>query len=194
MKQKFLATLLMVGAGLFSACSLDDEESNGMKYRTEVWDVTIGPEYILGHSFGGYYPSFNMETWFEDGKYKGSVAPSEIAGFTFKEGYRYKLKIEAKSPDPMILDGPGYTYKLKELLSKEYVGISTEGRRDVMMDVRTVRMVPPDGDSSHGFYYLCGRTRDGSEKLDMGLQEIYGMDNNLFFESAMKTESVDSDK
>lgn len=94
----------------------------------------------------------------------------------------------------MVYDGPGYTYKLKELVSKEYVGISTEGRRDVTMDVRTVRMVPPDGDSSQGFYYLCGKTRDGSEKIDMGFQEIYGMDYNQFFESAMRTESDDSER
>lgn len=193
MKQKFLVIMLMLTVGL-TACSLDDEESDGRKYKTETWDVTIEPEYILGRSYGGYYPSFNMEARFEDGRYKGSIAPSEIAGFTFEEGYRYKLKIEAKSPDPMVYDGPGYTYKLKELLSKEYVGISTEGRRDVTMDVRTVRMLPPDGDSSQGFYYLCGKTRDGSEKIDMGFQEIYGMDYNQFFESAMRTESDVSER
>lgn len=194
MKQKYLAIILMIGAGLFTACTFDDFESEPGKWepQTETWTVNIEPEYVMGYSFwGSCCPQ--MEA-FNEKAGQMNFCTNEIEGFVFEEGYRYYLKVDATTTNPMIMDGPSYTFKLNKVLQKEYVGISTEGRRDVTMDVRTVRMVPPDGDSSQGFYYLCGRTRDGSEKLDMGFQEIYGMDYNQFFESAMRTGSDDSER
>jgi hypothetical protein len=65
------------------------------------------------------------------------------------------------------------------VLSKTYVGIRTEGQREVTMDVRLVKMMRPDQTSSECFHYLCGQATDGSETLDMNLYEIYYPDTDM---------------
>lgn len=187
MKQKFLAIILMLGAGMFTACTFDDFESEPSNWRpkTETWTVNIEPEYVFGSSsWGGFNVySLQMEAVNEKGERVATYNPHEINGFTYEEGYRYRLKIDATTTDPMIMDAPNYTFQLKEVLSKEYVGIRTEGRREVTMDVRRVAMSHPNPMSSEGFYYLCGKTIDGSETLDMGNEEILGCQVKMFRET-----------
>ena len=190
MKQKFLAIILMLGAGLFTACTFDDFESEPSTWepQTEIWTVTIEPEFIIGYSGWGQYAMQvpQMEGHIENSNgQKNAEQPvrfciDEISGFSFKEGYRYRLKIEATTTNPMIMDSPAYTFKLKEVLSTQYVGIRTEGRREVTMDVQTVSLSSPDPIYPEAFLYLSGKTIDGSETLDMGALEIYGANWEMF--------------
>ena len=181
MKQKFLI-ILMMAVGLV-ACALDDEAGTKWEPKTETWTVTIEPEYVMGHSWWGAYSwgaSVQMEAVNEEGERIGRFYPDEIKGFTFEEGYRYKLRIEATTTDPRIADASAYDFKLIEVLSKEYVGIRTEGRREVTMDVQMVLMLTADPASSRGFYFLSGKSVDGGETLDMGIKEIYGAKYEMF--------------
>ena len=180
MKQKFLI-LLMMAFGLV-ACVLDDESETKWKPKTETWTVIIEPEYVMGYSSWGAYSSIGvqMDAFNEKGERIGRFYSGEIKGFTFEEGYRYKLRIEATTTDPGIMDGPAYDFQLIEVISKEYIGISKEGRREVTMDVQMVLMLTPDPTSSRGFYFLSGKSVDGGETLDMGMQEIYGAKSEMF--------------
>lgn len=183
MKQKFLI-LLTMAFGLV-ACALDDEPETKWKPKTETWTVIIEPEYVMGYSSWGAYSSIGvqMDAFNEKGERIGRFYSGEIKGFTFEEGYRYKLRIEATTTDPGIMDGPAYAFQLIEVISKEYIGISKEGRREVTMDVQMVLMLTPDPTSSRGFYFLSGKSVDGGETLDMGMQEIYGAKYDTFYES-----------
>jgi hypothetical protein len=161
MKQKFLI-LLTMAFGLV-ACALDDEPETKWKPKTETWTVIIEPEYVMGYSSWGAYSSIGvqMDAFNEKGERIGRFYSGEIKGFTFEEGYRYKLRIEATTTDPGIMDGPAYAFQLIEVISKEYIGISKEGRREVTMDVQMVLMLTPDPTSSRGFYFLSGKSVDG---------------------------------
>ena len=183
MKQKFLI-ILMMAVGLV-ACTLDDEAGTKWEPKAETWTVTIEPEYVMGHSWWGAYSGIGVQMVGanEEGKRVGAFYLGEIKGFTFEEGYRYKLRIEATTTDPRIADASAYDFKLIEVLSKEYVGIRTEGRREVTMDVQMVLMLTADPASSRGFYFLSGKSVDGGETLDMGMQEIYGAKYDTFYES-----------
>lgn len=180
MKQKFLI-ILMMAVGLV-ACALDDEAGTKWEPKTETWTVTIEPEYVMGHSWWGAYSGIGVQMVGanEEGKRVGAFYLGEIKGFTFEEGYRYKLRIEATTTDRMMMDGPAYEFKLIEVLSKEFVGISKEGRREVTMDVQMVLMLTPNPASSRGFYFLSGKSVDGGETLDMGMNEIYGAKYEMF--------------
>ena len=191
MKQKFLIVLMMA-VGLV-ACALDDEPETKWEPKTGTWTVIIEPEYVMGSSYWGAYSwgaSVQMEAVNEEGERIGRFYPDEIKGFTFEEGYRYKLRIEATTTDRMMMDGPAYEFKLIEVLSKEYVGISKEGRREVTMDVQTVLMLTPDPASSRGFYFLSGKSVDGGETLDMGMQEIYGAKSEMFCKYGWCTDEI----
>ena len=191
MKQKFLI-LLTMAFGLV-ACALDDEPETKWKPKTETWTVIIEPEYVMGSSYWGAYSwgaGVQMEAVNEEGERIGRFYPDEIKGFTFEEGYRYKLRIEATTTDRMMMDGPAYEFKLIEVLSKEYVGISKEGRREVTMDVQTVLMLTPNPASSRGFYFLSGKSVDGGETLDMGMQEIYGAKSEMFCKYGWCTDEI----
>ena len=190
MKQKFLI-LLMMAFGLV-ACVLDDESETKWKPKTETWTVIIEPEYVMGYSSWGAYSSVGvqMDAFNEKGERIGRFYSGEIKGFTFEEGYRYKLRIEATTTDPGIMDGPAYDFQLIEVISKEYIGISKEGRREVTMDVQTVLMLTPDPASSRGFYFLSGKSVDGGETLDMGMQEIYGAKSEMFCKYGWCTDEI----
>ena len=189
-KQKFLI-LLMMAFGLV-ACALDDESETKWKPKTETWTVIIEPEYVMGYSSWGAYSSIGvqMDGFNEKGERIGRFYSDEIKGFTFEEGYRYKLRIEATTTDPGIMDGPDYAFQLIEVISKEYIGISKEGRREVTMDVQMVLMLTPDPTSSRGFYFLSGKSVDGGETLDMGMQEIYGAKSEMFCKYGWCTDEI----
>lgn len=190
MKQKFLI-ILMMAVGLV-ACTLDDEAGTKWEPKAETWTVTIEPEYVMGHSWWGAYSGIGVQMVGanEEGKRVGAFYLGEIKGFTFEEGYRYKLRIEATTTDPRIADASAYDFKLIEVLSKEYVGIRTEGRREVTMDVQMVLMLTPDPASSRGFYFLSGKSVDGGETLDMGMQEIYGAKSEMFCKYGWCTDEI----
>ena len=111
MKQKFLI-ILMMAVGLV-ACALDDEAGTKWEPKTETWTVTIEPEYVMGHSWWGAYSGIGVQMVGanEEGKRVGAFYLGEIKGFTFEEGYRYKLRIEATTTDPRIADASAYDFK-----------------------------------------------------------------------------------
>ena len=157
MKAKVI--LMMLLAGMFSACSLDDNDVEEWKPTTETWEINIEPEYVVDiPTWGGYSQALwayspRMEAYNDKGEHM-TFTLNQIEGFSYEEGFRYKLLVDASTTDPNIMDGPGRTFKLKKLVSMEYVGIRTEGQREVTMDIQRVIMIPPDDFSnSHGF--LC---------------------------------------
>ena len=180
--------MTLIAVTFLAACSTDgtdvdggyiDENGNFIP-TTEVWTVTIEPEYVIGGSYWGAYTGINpqMEAVDNNGKTSGRFFLGEIEGFKFEEGYRYVLSVEATTTDPRIADCGKYTFKLREVLSKTYVGIRTEGQREVTMDVRVV-MMWPNLTSAQGILYLSGQATDGSETLDMGQCEIFRADADL---------------
>ena len=176
--------MTLVTASILVACSTDDsgyiDEDGHFVPKTEVWTLNIEPEYVIGGSYWGAYAGNNpqMEAVDNNGETIERFFLSEIQGFKFEEGYRYQLSVEAATTDPRIADCGKYTFKLKEVLSKTYVGIRTEGQREVTMDVRVVLMWP-NLTSAQGILYLSGQATDGSETLDMGQGEIFRAETDL---------------
>jgi hypothetical protein len=180
--------MTLIAVTFLAACSTDGTEVDGGYIdengnfipTTEVWTVTIEPEYVIGGSYWGAYTEINpqMEAVDNNGKTSGRFFLGEIEGFKFEEGYRYVLSVEATTTDPRIADCGKYTFKLREVLSKTYVGIRTEGQREVTMDVRVV-MMWPNLTSAQGILYLSGQATDGSETLDMGQCEIFRADADI---------------
>ena len=182
--------MTLVTASILAACSTDETEVDGGYIdedghffpKTEVWTLTIEPEYVIGGSDWGVDTGIwpQMEAVDNNGETIERFFLSEIQGFKFEEGYRYQLSVEATTIDPRIMDCGKYTFKLRDVLSKTYVGIRTEGQREVTMDVRVVRMKWPDQTSSEYFHYLSGQATDGSERFDMCLNEIYGAEADSY--------------
>ena len=180
--------MTIVTASIMAACSTDGTEVDGGYIdedghffpKTEVWTLTIEPEYVIGGSDWGVYTGIwpQMEAVDNNGETIERFFLSEIQGFKFEEGYRYQLSVEATTIDPRIMDCGKYTFKLRDVLSKTYVGIRTEGLREVTMDVRVVLMWP-NLTSAHGILYLSGQATDGSETLDMGQGEIFRAETDL---------------
>ena len=185
---KKLVMMMLVAAAVMTGCSTDGTEVDGgyidedgkFVPKTEVWTVTIEPEYVMNHSYWGAYTGLGIQMEAIDltGKTVGTFFLDEIQGFKYEEGYRYILSVEATTTDPRIADNGKYRFKLRDVLSKTYVGIRTEGQREVTMDVRMVKMMRPDPTSSECFHYLCGQATDGSETLDMNLYEIFYTDKD----------------
>lgn len=186
MKQMRKQVMIIMVAAILAACSAGeggdyfDEDGNYVP-KTEVWTVNIEPEYVMNHSYWGAYTGLGIQMEATDGKGNtvGTFFLDEIKGFKFEEGNRYILSIEAKTADPRIADNGKYTFKLRDVLKKTYVGFRTEGQREVTMDVRIVQMRRPDPSSSECFHYLSGQATDGSETLDMNLYEIYYTDTDM---------------
>ena len=182
--------MTIVTASIMAACSTDGTEVDGGYIdedghffpKTEVWTLTIEPEYVIGSSDWGVYTGIcpQMEAVDNNGETIERFFLSQIQGFKFEEGYRYQLSVEATTIDPRIMDCGKYTFKLRDVLSKTYVGICTEGQREVTMDVRVVMMKRPDQTSSECFHYLSGQATDGSERFDMCLNEIYGAEADSY--------------
>ena len=180
--------MMLVAAAVMTGCSTDGTEVDGgyidedgkFVPKTEVWTVTIEPEYVMNYSYWGAYTGLGIQMEAIDltGKTVGTFFLDEIQGFKYEEGYRYILSVEATTTDPRIADNGKYRFKLRDVLSKTYVGIRTEGQREVTMDVRMVKMMRPDPTSSECFHYLCGQATDGSETLDMNLYEIFYTDKD----------------
>lgn len=181
---KTKAILMMMLAGVLSACTLEDDEPEEWKPTTETWEVTIEPEYVIDIPYwGGEFSYWGYRAQMEAYNAKGqrlTFSFDQIEGFTFEEGYRYKLLVDATTTDPSIMDGPCRTFKLNKLISKEHVGINMEGCREVTMDVRKVLMLTPNTLSSQGYYFLSGSAVDSYEKIDINMVEIFGANLDWF--------------
>jgi hypothetical protein len=210
MKVKFLLMMLLVVAGL-SACSSDDGvETTGtrvggeiQKVRTgeytELWTVTIEPEYVLNGDFwGGYTPILPaMEAVDGQGNRTATFLMGEIKDFDFEEGYRYTLQVEAEDVlSPLqaqgiyLADASRYEFTLKEVIDKEYVGIREDGRRDVEMDVQLARVRSVNAIDSWEYVLLCGTVVGTGEKIYMSPLEIFGLPNHWIFQEASEDGST----
>ena len=183
MKLKILATILFA-AGL-TACSSDDDD------YTELWTVNIEPEFVLGTDYWGGYTSVHpvMEATDDAGNRTGTYMMGQIKGFEFEEGYRYKLLIEAddllkryEEKGVYVVDGSRYKFTLKKVLSKEYVGIREEGRRDVEMDVQQVRVRSTNETDSWEYGLCVGQVVGTDEIISMAPFEIAGLREPWIFE------------
>lgn len=200
MKAK-IVTMLLLSAGLLvvlTACSTDDAVYDGQgqgKVRTgkytEVWTVVIEPEYVLGGDFWGGYTSIFpvMEATDDAGNRTATFMMNQIKGFDFEEGYRYKLQIEAEDvlasqeeKGIYIADASRYEFTLQRVLNKEYVGIRQEGKRDLEMDVRMVRVCSENDYDSWQYMLLCGTVVGSDETILMAVHEIYGLDNSWIYQ------------
>ena len=125
--------LLMVA---MAASSCDDSSDDG---ATTYWTVTIEPEYVLSRPYWGGWGLVtpHMEAINERGDRTDLYGLEEIRGFTFEEGYRYQLQLRVvdkfKKTGVAVYDSPQYDFFLNRIISKEYVGIRQEGRREVEM-------------------------------------------------------------
>ena len=179
MKEKLFAAMLMVA--VLTACS-NDEDS-----YTEYWNVTIEPEYVLsGSGWGAYTPVFpHMEARDENGKLIGHFGMDEIKGFTYEEGYRYQLRLKVtdsfKKTGQYIADASQYDFKLAGIISKEYVGIREEGRREVEMDVELARIRSTHPEDSWEYTRLIGKVVGSDEIVEMLSSEIFGFSYDEFF-------------
>ncbi len=195
MKVKYLMVILLA-AGLLAGCS-DDEavDLGGGKVRTgkytEVWTVNIEPEYVLGADWWGGYSTVHpvMEATDEAGNRTATFGMHQIEGFDFEEGYRYQLKIEAKDVlTPLekqgiyVADASQYEFTLKEIVSKEYVGIREEGRRDLEMDVQLSRVRSTQEEDSWEYGCLVG-TVVGTDEIPMLPYEILMLPYEIFAEN-----------
>lgn len=177
-------TLAMLMLAAVTACSSDDDAVG--KY-TETWTVNIEPEFVLNGNFWGGYTSIwpVMEATDNAGNRTATYMMDEIKGFEFEEGYRYKLQIEAQDVLAPLeeqgiywADASRYEFRLLKVLSKEYVGIREEGRRDVEMDVEWSRVRSKDEADSWQYALLVGTVVGTGETIYMAPFEIAGLNDS----------------
>ena len=121
----------------------------------------------------------------------------QIKGFDFEEGYRYTLKIEAEdvlasyeAQGIYLADASRYEFTLKEIVSKEYVGIREEGRRDLEMDVQLAHVRSVNDYDSWEYVLLCGTVVGTDEKIYMSPYEIYGTQDPWLFSETTEDGTV----
>ena len=201
---KKLFAILMLAA--LTACSADDAVYDGDGHGTvrtgkytEVWTVMIEPEYVLGGDFWGGYTSIYpvMEATDGAGNRTATFMMDQINGFEFEEGYRYRLQIEAEDVlAPLVeqgiylADASRYNFTLLEVLSKEYVGIREEGRRDLEMDVQMVHVRSTNDFYSWQYSLLRGTVVGSEETIYMAPYEIYGLDTPRIYQEYMDDGTV----
>lgn len=161
-----------------TATSCDGSSGDG---ATTYWTVNIEPEYVLSSPYwGGWgYVTPHMEAINERGDRSDLYALEEIRGFTFEEGYRYQLHLRVvdqfKKTGQYLADASQYEFYLNKIISKEYVGIRQEGRRDVEMDVEEVRVRSTNDYESWEYIALLGKVVGTDETLLLHPFEIYGL-------------------
>ena len=187
-----MATMLLLAAGLLASCGKDEDYA-------EEWTVNIEPEFVLGGDFwGGYTPVIPlMEATDDEGNCVGAFMMGQIKGFDFEEGYRYKLQIEARDVlTPLmeegiyLADASRYEFTLLKVLSKEYVGIRQEGRRDLEMDVQMVRVRSTNEYDSWEYGLLLGTVVGTDETIPMAMFEIFGLEEPWIFQEYLDDGTV----
>lgn len=168
--------MLLVVAMAASSC--DDSSDDG---ATTYWTVTIEPEYVLSSPYwGGWgFVTPHMEAINERGDRTDLYGLEEIKGFTYEEGYRYQLQLRVvdkfKKTGVAVYDSPQYDFFLNRIISKEYVGIRQEGRREVEMDVEEVRVRSTNDYDSWEYMALLGKVIGTDETFLLHPFEIYGL-------------------
>ena len=191
-----LCAAMMLAMGMLASCDKDDAKGD----YTEVWTVNIEPEFVLSGDFwGGFTPVYPaMKAIDDEGNHIGTFTMGQIKGFDFEEGYRYKLEIQAKDivkaaleeDGVYFVDAPRYEFSLLKVLSKEYVGIRQEGRRDLEMDVQFVRVRSTNEIDSWEYRLLLGTVVGTDETILMHSFEIAGLDEYWIFQEFLDNGTV----
>lgn len=177
MKTRMAGLMLLLAMGGLAACALADE--NDGTFRPETWTtvMTIEPEYVLGSGWEGVVMPMMAAVEGTRGEQESMrLTLDGIENFDYEEGYRYTLDVDVTTCDPAIADGPAYTYRLRRVLKKEYVGIGQTGRRDVVLEVRPALVRPADLSLSWEHRFLSARVAGSGESLVLRFSEIYGLD------------------
>ncbi len=181
--------VLLLGFWMFMACSSDNSEvqepaEDPDSERTETWNVIIEPEYVLiDVDKNAHRVAPAMEAVDKEGKRLATFIKDEVNGIILEEGYRYDLQIEAKL-NSNTLGKSAYTYKLKNIVDKSYVGINHTSRREVKMQIAPVKVLPKDEKESWSYERLCGYIEGSDEKVDLLMGEIQGMDYREFYNNS----------
>jgi hypothetical protein len=80
-----------------------------------------------------------------------------------------------KKTGQYLADASQYEFYLNKIISKEYVGIRQEGRRDVEMDVEEVRVRSTNDYDSWEYMALLGKVIGTDETFLLHPFEIYGL-------------------
>lgn len=178
--------IVLLSMMLFSSCSNDDtgdslEIDIDPSTRTEIWNVTIEPEYVLTDADkSAHRVAPVMEAVDDKGERIGTFYRDEIDGVILEEGYRYKLQVTAKISSGDLTNSAN-AYKLSKILEKSYVGIKQDNQKVVEMEVTPVRVLPKNAEESWSYEKLCGKILGTDEKVDMLMGEINGLDYKEFY-------------
>ena len=173
-------SLSMLGILLLcTACTKETVETNVIGpinegiLSQEILNLTIEPEYVLAKDDREMTVSPVIEALNANGSRYGLFKEGELSGFTYEEGYRYKLSVK-KIYLGSEIGSPQFEYRLESILAKEEVGIRQTGRRDVVMEVYPV-MMRDKSTKTDVYVKLCGQIEGTDEKVDMMMCEVNGM-------------------
>ncbi len=182
----FKIGVMLLGFWMLMACSSDSSEEQKRaeeedNERTEIWNVLIEPEYVLADvDKNAHRVAPAMEAVDKDGKRIATFSKDEINGIILEEGYHYNLQIEAKL-NSNTQGSSAYTYRLKNIIDKSYIGINNTSRREVKMQIAPVKVLPKDEKASWSYERLCGYIEGSNEKVDMLMGEIQDLDYKEFY-------------
>lgn len=172
---------------LFAACSSDSiDDTSAITFpdsspRTEIWTVTIEPEYVLTDADRAAHRVAPVKEAIDDkGQRVATFDSLAVNNVILKEGWRYKLKIAANlSVDD--LGSSAYTFTSMKIEDMVYVGINKDKMREVVMDVIPIRVLPKNSEETWSYETLCGQIVGTDEKIDMMMGEINGLDYKKFY-------------
>lgn len=172
---------------LFAACSSDSiDDTSAITFpdsspRTEIWTVTIEPEYVLTDADRAAHRVAPVKEAIDDkGQRVATFDSLAVNNVILKEGWRYKLKIAANlSVDD--LGSSAYTFTSMKIEDMVYVGINKDKMREVVMDVIPIRVLPKNSEETWSYETLCGKIVGTDEKIDMMMGEINGLDYKKFY-------------
>lgn len=172
---------------LFAACSSDSiDDTSAITFpdsspRTEIWTVTIEPEYVLADADRAAHRVAPVKEAIDDkGQRVATFDSLAVNNVILKEGWRYKLKIAANlSVDD--LGSSAYTFTSMKIEDMVYVGINKDKMKEVVMDVIPIRVLPKNSEETWSYETLCGKIVGTDEKIDMMMGEINGLDYKKFY-------------
>ena len=136
-----ILSLLLI---LFSStsCNKDEEiEAYGNTFKvknTQTLTLSIEPEYYLSGVIlnNDYlipiYKGHNINGKIGD---VYSFTKDEISGFEYEEGYNYTIKVKQYNIIDPPMDASSAIYKLKKVISKDYVGINKKDEQIITLEI-----------------------------------------------------------
>lgn len=144
MKKHYFLIMLSLSLVFFlsTSCNKDEEiEAYGEIYKvksTRTLTLSIEPEYYLngvvlrddylipvykGHNINGEKDEVLFFT------------KNEISGFEYEESYNYTIEVKQYNIIDPPMDASSAIYKLKQIISKDYVGINKKGEQIITLEI-----------------------------------------------------------